>query len=334
MNAIMKTVPPDFSLVIPSYNEEESLQELYDRITAVMAGMKKSYEIIFVDDGSTDGSGRLIEELHRKDERVKLIQFMHNYGKSAALAAGFRVARGTFVVTMDSDLQDDPGEIPQLLAKLETGYDLVSGWKKVRHDPFIKRWTSKIYNYFTSRFSGIQLHDFNCGLKIYRREVVKTMQVYGELHRYLPVIAHRNGFRVTEIPVTHHARKYGSSKFGIARFARGAFDLMTISFLTRYRMRPLHLFGVLGFLFFLGGFVITILLTWQRIFENRFLSNRPLLFLGVLLIIVGIQFFSIGLLGEMITSLRKESDYFLVRRCLGCQDIFPQEAADEAHFTA
>ncbi|HNS72037.1 MAG TPA: glycosyltransferase family 2 protein [bacterium] len=333
MNAIMKS-SPDFSLVIPSYNEAESLPELYEKITAVMAGMKKSYEIIFVDDGSTDGSGRLIEELHRKDERVKLIQFMHNYGKSAALAAGFKVASGGLVVTMDSDLQDDPDEIPHLFARLETGYDLVSGWKKVRHDPFIKRWTSKVYNYFTSLFSGIRLHDFNCGLKIYRREVVKTMRVYGELHRYLPVIAHRNGFRVTEMPVKHHARKYGSTKFGLARFTRGAFDLLTISFLTRYRMRPLHLFGVLGFIFFMGGSVITLLLTWQRIFENRFLSNRPLLFLGVLLIIVGIQFFSLGLLGEMITSMRKESDNFLVRRCLGCQENFPQANEDDVHFSA
>lgn len=333
MNAIMKS-SPDFSLVIPSYNEAESLPELYEKITAVMAGMKKSYEIIFVDDGSTDGSGRLIEELHRKDERVKLIQFMHNYGKSAALAAGFKVANGGLVVTMDSDLQDDPDEIPHLFARLETGYDLVSGWKKVRHDPFIKRWTSKVYNYFTSLFSGIRLHDFNCGLKIYRREVVKTMRVYGELHRYLPVIAHRNGFRVTEMPVKHHARKYGSTKFGLARFTRGAFDLLTISFLTRYRMRPLHLFGVLGFIFFMGGSVITLLLTWQRIFENRFLSNRPLLFLGVLLIIVGIQFFSLGLLGEMITSMRKESDNFLVRRCLGCQENFPQANEDDVHFSA
>jgi len=333
MNAIMKS-SPDFSLVIPSYNEAESLPELYEKITAVMAGMKKSYEIIFVDDGSTDGSGRLIEELHRKDERVKLIQFMHNYGKSAALAAGFKVASGGLVVTMDSDLQDDPDEIPHLFARLETGYDLVSGWKKVRHDPFIKRWTSKVYNYLTSLFSGIRLHDFNCGLKIYRREVVKTMRVYGELHRYLPVIAHRNGFRVTEMPVKHHARKYGSTKFGLARFTRGAFDLLTISFLTRYRMRPLHLFGVLGFIFFMGGSVITLLLTWQRIFENRFLSNRPLLFLGVLLIIVGIQFFSLGLLGEMITSMRKESDNFLVRRCLGCQENFPQANEDDVHFSA
>jgi len=323
-----------FSLIVPLLNEQDSLQELYEQIRSVMERMGHSYEILFIDDGSTDASAEIIERLNSRDERVKLIQFMHNYGKSAALAAGFKVASGGLVVTMDSDLQDDPDEIPHLFARLETGYDLVSGWKKVRHDPFIKRWTSKVYNYFTSLFSGIRLHDFNCGLKIYRREVVKTMRVYGELHRYLPVIAHRNGFRVTEMPVKHHARKYGSTKFGLARFTRGAFDLLTISFLTRYRMRPLHLFGVLGFIFFMGGSVITLLLTWQRIFENRFLSNRPLLFLGVLLIIVGIQFFSLGLLGEMITSMRKESDNFLVRRCLGCQENFPQANEDDVHFSA
>ena len=257
---------------------------------------------------------------YEKDDRVKLIQFLHNYGKSAALAAGFKLAAGRYVITMDADLQDDPEEIPKLLEKLQQGYDLVSGWKKVRHDPISKRWASKVYNYFTSLFSGIRLHDFNCGLKIYRREVVRTLRVYGEMHRYLPVIAFRNGFRVTELPVRHHARKYGHSKFGVARFARGAFDLLTISFLTRYKMRPLHLFGVLGVLSFLGGFFISLFLAYERIFANKYLSNRPMLFLGVLLIIVGVQFFSIGLLGEMITSLRKDTDAFLVKRCLGCGD--------------
>lgn len=334
MDSIEKAAVEDFSLVIPCYNEQESLPELYEKISVVMARMKMSHEIIFVDDGSTDDSSREIEALHHKDERVKLVQFIRNYGKSAALAAGFQVANGRFVVTMDSDLQDDPEEIPHLLAMIEKGYDLVSGWKKVRHDPLSKRVASKVYNYFTSLFSGIRLHDFNCGLKIYRREVVKSMRVYGELHRYLPVIAHHNGYRVTEIPVQHHARKYGTSKFGIARFARGAFDLMTISFLTRYKMRPLHLFGVIGFLASLGGIIISITLAYERLFENKYLSNRPLLFLGVLLIIVGIQFFSIGLLGEMITSLRKDSDSFLVRRCLGCQDKFLPPPADDFIYTA
>lgn len=319
---------PDFSLVIPCYNEAESLPELYQRITNVMAEMKMSHEIIFIDDGSSDDSVRIVAELREADARVKLVEFLHNYGKSAALAAGFRVACGRYVVTMDSDLQDDPDEIPNLLAKLESGYDLVSGWKKVRHDPLSKRLASKVYNFFTSLMSGIRLHDFNCGLKIYRREVIKTLRVYGELHRYLPVIAFRNGFRVTELAVKHHARKYGYSKFGVARFARGAFDLMTISFLTRYMMRPLHLFGLLGLISTLSGLAISLYLAWERLFAAKFLSNRPILFLGVLLIIVGVQFFSIGLLGEMITSMRQESDGYLVRRCLGCRDKFQRTAED------
>lgn len=308
---------PEISLVIPLYNEEESLAELHQKITAVMQQYRRPYEIIFVDDGSIDGSAQVIEDLHRKDDRVKLIQFRRNYGKAAALAAGFVAARGDYVITMDADLQDDPEEIPKLIGKLEEGYDLVSGWKKERHDPFIKRITSKVYNLFTSMFSGIRLHDFNCGLKAYRSEVVKTMHIYGELHRYLPVIAHRNGFRVTEMPVRHHPRKYGTSKFGAARFIRGAFDLLTITFLTRYKKRPLHLFGLLGLLCFFAGSIISIVLAYQRLFMQKYLSNRPILFLGVLLIIVGVQFLSIGLLGEMITELRNDTDAYNIKRCLG-----------------
>lgn len=311
---------PDISLVIPLYNEAESLGELHQKITNVMKRMDKSYEIIFIDDGSTDKSSEIIEELHRQDEHVKLIQFRKNYGKSAGLAAGFNAASGAFVITMDADLQDDPEEIPNLLAKLDEGYDLVSGWKKIRHDPLTKRLASKVYNYFTSITSGIRLHDFNCGLKAYRIDVIKTMKVYGELHRYLPVIAHRNGFRVTEIPVKHHARKHGKSKFGAARFARGAFDLMTITFLTRYKKRPLHLFGLLGFIFFSAGLLVSIWLTYERIVLNKYLSSRPMLFLGVLLIIVGVQFFSIGLLGEMITAYRPDSDAYLIKKNIGWKD--------------
>jgi len=310
----------EISLVIPLYNEEESIVELHHQIKSVMDRLEKSYEIIFIDDGSTDKSAEIIEELHRQDEHVRLIQFRKNYGKSAGLAAGFKFASGTFVITMDADLQDDPKEIPNLLNKLQEGYDLVSGWKKVRHDPIGKRLASKVYNYFTSIFSGIRLHDFNCGLKAYRIDVVKSMRVYGELHRYLPVIAHRNGFRVTEIPVKHHARKYGKSKFGAARFARGAFDLMTITFLTRYKKRPLHLFGLLGFIFFTAGLLVSIWLTYERIVLNKYLSSRPMLFFGVLLIIVGVQFFSIGLLGEMITAYRPDSDTYLIKKNIGWND--------------
>ncbi len=308
---------PEISVVIPLYNEQDSLRELHDKIVSVMQNRNYSYEIIFIDDGSTDESVTVIEELAGKNKRVKLLQFRKNYGKSAALAAGFEFACGRYVVTMDADLQDDPDEIPNLVARLNEGYDLVSGWKKVRHGPLLKKLTSKIYNFFTSVFSGIRLHDFNCGLKAYRLDVVKSMHVYGEMHRYLPVLAHNNGFRVTEIPVRHYERKHGKSKFGAARFARGAFDLMTVTFLTKYKKRPLHLFGLFGVLTFLTGFVISLILVYQRLFLHQYLSNRPLLFLGVLCIIVGLQFFSIGLIGEMIISVRHENETYLIKRAEG-----------------
>jgi len=320
------------SFVIPLYNEQDSLEELHRKITAAMRPLGDHYEIIFVDDGSKDQSASVIEKLHATDRHVKLIQFRMNYGKSAGLAAGFSAATGDYVVTMDADLQDDPEEVPKLIAKLEEGYDLVSGWKKKRRDPLSKRLASKVYNFFTSWFSGIRLHDFNCGLKAYRNEVVKTMSVYGELHRYLPVIAHRNGFRVTELPVTHHPRKHGKSKFGAARFTRGAFDLMTITFLTKYKKRPLHLFGLIGFLSFFAGSLISGWLAYERLFANKYLSNRPVLFLGVLLIIVGIQFFSIGLLGEMITAMRKDSDAYLIKKSLGWEQSFVSTASQRSSF--
>lgn len=305
------------SIVVPFYNEEESLKELCEKIQIVVHKMDLDYEIIFVDDGSADQSSSIVEELQKNDQHVKLVQFRKNYGKSAGLAAGFNASSGDIIITMDADLQDDPNEIPNLMNKLNEGFDLVSGWKKTRRDPFSKRTASKVYNFFTSVFSGIRLHDFNCGLKAYRAEVIKTIHVYGELHRYLPVIAHHNGFKVTELPVTHHERKYGKSKFGVARFTRGAFDLLTITFLTRYNKRPLHLFGLIGLLSFFIGSVISMVLAYQRIFHKMFLSNRPLLFLGILLIIVGIQFITLGLLGEMITAQRKDSDGYIIKRTLG-----------------
>lgn len=309
--------PIDISIIVPLLNEEESLPELFSQIKAVMRKLDKSFEVIFVDDGSIDRSADIVHELNASDPRAKLIQFRKNYGKAAALAAGFKMAAGDIVITMDADLQDDPKEIPHLLDKLNEGFDLVSGWKKIRHDPFIKTQTSKIYNHFTSLFSGIRLHDFNCGLKAYRSQVVKTMSIYGELHRYLPVIAFRNGYKVTEIPVSHRARRYGRSKYGVARFTRGAFDLLTISFLSRYRKRPLHLFGSWGLLSTFAGLIILAILAAQKIFYDAHLSRRPLLFLGLLMVIVGIQFFSIGLLGEMITETRSEVDNYLVKKIVG-----------------
>ena len=305
------------SIVVPFFNEKESLKELCEKIQNVIHKMNLSYEIIFVDDGSTDQSVLIVEELGKNDSNVKLIQFRKNYGKSAGLAAGFNATSGEIIITMDADLQDDPDEIPNLVNKLGEGFDLVSGWKKTRRDPFTKRIASKIYNYFTSIFSGIRLHDFNCGLKAYRAEVIKSINVYGELHRYLPVIAHHNGFKVTELPVVHHERKYGKSKFGVARFTRGAFDLLTITFLTRYNKRPLHLFGLIGLFSLSIGSIISVILAYQRIFHQIYLSNRPLMFLGILLIIVGIQFITLGLLGEMITAQRKDSDDFVIKRKVG-----------------
>jgi glycosyltransferase involved in cell wall biosynthesis len=318
--SISKFQTPEISVVIPLYNEGDSLKELYDGIYAVMRNIGKSYEILFIDDGSTDESAEIIEQLSSQDNNVKMIQFLKNYGKSEGLNAGFAASSGKYVITMDADLQDDPGEIPNLIAKLEEGYDLVSGWKKIRHDPLSKRLSSRIYNFFTSLFSGIRLHDFNCGLKAYRQEVVKSLNVYGELHRYLPVVAHRTGFRVAELPVKHHPRKFGKSKFGSSRLLRGAFDLLTITFLTRYRKRPLHLFGGLGVFSFIAGFTISLILAIQKIFYDANLSNRPLLFLGVLLIIVGIQFVSIGLLGEMITAQKQDRNFHHIKRTIGLKD--------------
>lgn len=308
------------SVVVPSFNEEDSLKELHSKTITVLEQLDQPFEIIFVDDGSTDGSAEVLQQLHQDDSRVKVIQFRKNYGKSAALSAGFAATNGNIVITMDADLQDDPTEIPNLLEKLNEGYDLVSGWKKVRHDPFTKRVTSKIYNILTSLFGGIRLHDFNCGLKAYRSEVTKAIRVYGDQHRYIPVLAHSEGFRVTELPVKHHTRKYGRTKFGLNRFTHGAFDLITVTYLTRYRKRPLHLFGFLGMVSFVVGSVISLILSYQKIILNQNLSNRPILFLGILLIIVGVQFFSIGLLGEMLSSTSKDSDSYVVRKRLGFKE--------------
>ena len=306
----------DLSILIPLFNEEESLAELYEKITNVLDGSGLCYEIIFVDDGSKDKSYEILEKLHARDKRVRVIQFRKNYGKSAALDCGFKEVRGKIVITMDGDLQDDPDEIPALVKKINEGYDLVSGWKKKRYDPFIKRNSSKIYNLVTSAVSGIRLHDFNCGIKAYRSEVIKEIEVYGQLHRFIPVLAHWQGYRVGELVVKHHARKYGKTKFGAFRFIAGFLDLFTVVFLHKFKKRPLHLFGSIGMILFLLGLAMNGLLAYQRIFENKYLSNRPLLFLGVLLVIVGIQFISIGLLGEMITETQKRRDDYSVKNIL------------------
>ncbi len=303
----------DVSVVVPLYNEEESLKELHHQLRSTLQRIDARYELLFIDDGSTDKSFEVLRGLKRIDHRVKIIRFRRNFGKSAALAVGFEKAQGTFVVTMDADLQDDPAEIPSLVKKLEEGFDLVSGWKKVRRDPISKTLPSKFFNFVTRMMTGVKIHDFNCGLKAYRNAVVKTVEVYGELHRYVPVLAHNAGFRVGEMMVQHRPRKYGKTKFGIGRFWKGFLDLLTILFTTRYFRRPLHLFGVWGMLFALAGVAIDGWLAAEWALGKTALSNRPLLIVGVLLIIVGIQFVGIGLLGEMITKAKQSEQQYAIR---------------------
>ena len=297
------------SVVIPLYNEEESLVPLTHEIRKALYELKYMWEVIFVDDGSRDKSLEVLRDISNKDKRFKYISFRKNYGKSAALQVGFKQISGDIIVTMDADLQDDPYEIPNLINKLSEGFDLVSGWKKRRMDPFIKRKSSKFFNFITRLISGIKIHDFNCGLKAYRREVVENIKVYGELHRYMPVLAGWQGYTISEIEVKHHPRRYGKTKFGISRFFKGFIDLITVIFTTRYIKRPMHLFGFLGALSFLIGLFVSIYLTIDWI-NGHYLSNRPMLFLGMLLIIVGVQFFSVGLLGEMlVNNFMNEKEY-------------------------
>ncbi|HEY5123962.1 MAG TPA: glycosyltransferase [Ignavibacteria bacterium] len=297
------------SVVIPLYNEEESLMELSLSIKRVFDNLRCGYEVILIDDGSTDKSFEKIKEIHNKNGRFHCIKFRRNRGKSAALSAGFKAAKGDIVITMDADLQDDPKEIPDLIKVINSGYDLVSGWKKVRFDPFIKKHTSKLFNYVTSKVSGIRLHDFNCGLKAYRKEVIKSLKIYGELHRFIPALAHLAGFRVTEKIVKHQARKFGVTKFGANRFFNGFFDLLTVVFTTKFIKKPLHLFGMLGVLSSILGFLIILgLFIVKTFFTYIPLSSTPIFYVGILLIIVGVQFFATGLLAEMITRTSSQDE--------------------------
>lgn len=305
------------SVVIPLLNEEESIGELARRLEIVLDRVARNrWDVLFIDDGSTDGSFDVIERLHARNPRFRAIRFRRNYGKSAALAVGFVDVEGDIVITMDADLQDDPDEIPALLSKIDEGYDLVSGWKRKRHDPWHKTMPSKLFNAVTSIMSGIKLHDFNCGLKAYRREVVETVQVYGEMHRYIPALAHWEGFRVTEIPVQHHARKFGYSKFGASRFLKGFLDLLTVMFTTRYVKRPLHFFGTVGALFALVGFAVDAWLAIEWFAGKTNISQRPLALLGIALIIVGVQLISIGLIGELIVKNTLERQTYSIRERL------------------
>ena len=309
------------SVIVPLFNERESLPELLGQLSAAMHEPELqslflkpfSFEIIMVDDGSTDGSSNLIGSMIPAIPELRLISFQRNFGKTAALSAGFMAAEGDYVCTMDADLQDDPFAIKEMVKKLQEGYDLVSGWKQHRQDPFSKTIPSKLFNGVTRLFTGITIHDFNCGLKVYRREVTRKLELHGQMHRYIPVLAQWMGFRITELPVKHHPRRFGHTKYGSSRFFSGLFDFLSVLFITRYLRRPMHFFGMAGLASFLFGFIISLYVTLDKILLNKPVSNRPILFLGILLLILGVQLFSTGLLGEMLSTSSTTGTLFAIR---------------------
>jgi dolichol-phosphate mannosyltransferase len=293
------------SVIVPVHDEERSVALLHDELVSALGQLDEPWEAVFVDDGSTDGTFAALTRLHAAHDNVRVVRLRRNFGKAAALQGGFAEANGDIVVTIDGDLQDDPAEIPRLLAKLEEGFDLVSGWKTKRRDPLTRRIPSRIFNAVTCRLSGLRLHDLNCGLKAYRAEVVKGMPIYGELHRFIPVLAHYRGFRVAELPVNHRPREHGRSRYGLERYLRGFLDLLTVTFMGRYRHRPLHLFGGLGLLLGAVGALVLVYLTVLKL-TGAAIGHRPLLTLGVLLVVVGVQLVSLGLVSELIASHHEE----------------------------
>jgi glycosyltransferase involved in cell wall biosynthesis len=302
----------DLTILVPVLDEEKSVPELFREIVSVLDALPERAEIIFVDDGSRDGTLDRLRELHTADARVQVVGLRRNFGKTAALLAGFREARGEIVITMDGDLQDDPAEIPQFLAQIRSGNDLVSGWKQNRDDPASKTIPSRLFNLTVRRSTGIPLHDFNCGFKAYRREVLEDVKLYGELHRFIPVLAFWKGYRIGELAVHHRPRRYGRSKFGAGRLLKGLLDFLKVLFLTRYMQRPLQLFGILGLaLFSLGGLGFIYLLVLKLMGQSLFQTHGPLLFLSGILIVSGIQLFMLGLVGEMLRhySFRPEEEY-------------------------
>ena len=306
----------EISVVIPLLNEAESLRPLMHQIQETMAAYGHSYEVIFIDDGSTDGSMRVLEELHTSHPEVTVIQFRRNFAKAAAYTAGFQRATGRVIITMDADLQDDPAEIPNLVAKLDEGYDLVSGWKVKRFDPLGKTLPSRFFNWVTGRVSGIPIHDFNCGLKAYRREVVTDVKIYGELHRYIPVLAHLEGYRIGEIPVQHRSRQFGITKYGWGRLLKGFLDLLTVMYLGKYMGRPLHLFGTVGAILGVLGMGANGYIASLWVQTGTIQNRHPLLNLGILLTVLGVQFVCTGLLADMIARSSRPNEKYNIRTIL------------------
>ncbi|MBU2597933.1 MAG: glycosyltransferase family 2 protein [Actinobacteria bacterium] len=290
----------DLSVVIPVYNEADNVERLYKSLEEVLSKLDKSYEVLLIDDGSTDGTTDKLAEIHKRNPKYKVIQFRRNYGQTAAISAGFDYSAGNVIVTIDADLQNDPKDIPKILEKMEEGYDVVSGWRKDRKDPFLTRKVpSKIANWLVSILAGIHLHDYGCTLKAYSKDVVKNVQLYGEMHRYIPALASWIGIDVTEIPVSHHKRKFGKSKYGLSRTPRVILDLITLKFLLSYSTRPIQIFGSLGIITAFLGFLIALFLSYVKLVQKQSIGDRPLLLLAVLLIFLGFQFISMGLLGEL-----------------------------------
>lgn len=319
----------DISVVIPIYNEEENIPRMYEELKAVLEGIGKSYELVLVDDGSKDASLGLLEDLQRQDEHVIVVSFRRNFGQTAAMSAGFDHASGDIIITMDSDMQNDPRDIPALIKKMDEGYDVVTGWRHKRQDPFLsRRLPSMLANRLISWITGVRLHDYGCTLKAFHREVTQNIRLYGEMHRFIPAIASGMGISFTEIKVNHRARRFGTSKYGISRTIRVILDLITVKFLLSYATRPLHVFGVIGLISSSMGFFIALVMTIQRQFFGVELANRPLLLLAILLIFIGIQFVTIGLLAELVVRTYHESQrkpIYHVRRVIGNHRVESKE---------
>ena len=315
----------EISVVVPLFNEEDNIEPLLIRLREALEPLGKEYEIILVDDGSTDGSFESLRRLHARDPRLKVVRLRRNFGQTAAFSAGFDQAEGRVIVTIDADLQNDPADIPLLLAKLEQGYDIVSGWRKGRQDPFLsRRFPSMVANFLISEVTGVKLHDYGCSLKAYRREVVKNVDLYGELHRFIPALASWMGISLAEVPVTHHPRRYGKSKYGLSRTPRVILDLLTVRFLLSYSTRPIHIFASLGILTSFLGAMILAYLGFIRLVLQRSIADRPVLLLGVLLFVVGVQFVTMGLLAELTIRTYHEArnkPTYMVREILTRNDV-------------